>query len=119
MAVLRAHHIKPWVSLLATGLPIVERWYTLLPVSPGVRESALPAAMLATLLCVIAGYATARYSLQGLQVGWTALMLFLGVLVVLFGFMDLIPRIDRGLYILCFGLFGLSAASFLSITYVE
>ena len=29
---------------------------------------------------------------------------FLAVFVALFGFMDLIPRGDRGLYILCFGL---------------
>jgi hypothetical protein len=52
-------------------------------------------------------------------VGWTALVLFMAVVVTLFGFVDLIPRFDRGLYILCFGLFGLSAASFLSIAYVD
>jgi hypothetical protein len=57
-----------------------------------VREDALSAAVLATLLCVIAGYATARYSVQGLQVGWTSLVLFLAVVVALFGFMDLLPR---------------------------
>lgn len=119
MATIRAAHLKPWLSLLATGLPIVERSYNVLPVSEAVRTAALPAAILATLLCVIAGYATARYSLQGLQVGWTSLVLFLAVVVALFGFMDLIPRVDRGLYIVCFSLFGLSAASFLSITYVE
>ncbi|MGH9255844.1 MAG: hypothetical protein ACRD3C_14885 [Vicinamibacterales bacterium] len=102
-------------SLLATGLPWVERAYQVLPVSQRVREDALPAAMLATLLCVIAGWATARYSAQGLQVGWTSLVLFLAAVVALFGFIDLFPRGERGLYILCFALFGLSAASFLSI----
>jgi len=112
-----ADPIRASVSLLATGLPLVERSYEVLPVSQRVREDALPAAVLATVLCVIAGYATARHSTQGLQVGWTSLTLFLAVVVALFGFMDLIPRGDRGLYILCFALFGLSAASFLSIRY--
>lgn len=112
-----ADPIRASVSLLAAGLPLVERSYEVLPVSQRVREDALPAAVLATVLCVIAGYATARHSTQGLQVGWTSLTLFLAVVVALFGFMDLIPRGDRGLYILCFALFGLSAASFLSIRY--
>ena len=103
-------------SLLATGLPLLERVYQVLPVSQRVRDTALPASMLATLLCVIAGYATARYSSEGLQVGWTSLVLFLAAVVALFGFVDMFPRGERGLYILCFALFGLSAASFLSIT---
>lgn len=107
--------LRAATSLLATGLPWLEGTYQVLPVTQRVREDALPAAMLATLLCVIAGYATARYSTQGLQVGWTSLVLFLAVVVALFGFMDFLPRADRGLYILCFALFGLSAASFLSI----
>jgi len=106
--------IKAAFSLLAVGVPWLEQMYRVLPVSDGVRESALPAAVLATLLCVIAGYATARQSVHGLQVGWTSLVLFLGVVVALFGFMDMIPRGTRGLYILCFALFGLSVASFLS-----
>jgi hypothetical protein len=42
-------------------------------------------------------------------------VLFLAVIVAMFGFMDLLPRADRALYILCFALFGLSAASFLSL----
>ena len=112
-----ANQVKASVSLLATGLPLLERSYEVLPVSQRVREDALAAAVLATLLCVIAGYATARHSIHGLQVGWTSLVLFLAVVVALFGFMDLIPRGDRALYILGFALFGLSAASFLSIRY--
>ena len=107
--------IRAGVSLFATGLPLLERTFRVLPVSQRVREDALPAAMLATLLCVIAGFATARYSSEGLQVGWTSLVLFLAGVVALFGFIDLFPRGERGLYILCFALFGLSAASFLSI----
>jgi hypothetical protein len=106
---------KAAMSLLATTLPLLERIYQVLPVTQRVRMEALPAAMLATLLCVIAGYATARHSGNGLQVGWTSLVLFLVTVVALFGFMDLIPRGDRALYILTFALFGLSAASFLSI----
>jgi hypothetical protein len=110
-----ADGIRALTSVLAVGLPLLERQYDVLPVAERVREAALPAAVLATLLCVIAGYATSRQSVQGLQVGWTSLALFLAVVVALFGFMDLIPRGDRALYILCFALFGLSAASFLSI----
>jgi hypothetical protein len=110
-----ASQIRAWTSLLAVGLPLVERMYQILPVSQAVRDAALPAAIVASLLCVVAGFATARYSLQGLAVGWTALVLFFAVVVALFGFMDLIPRGDRGLYVICFALFSLSAASFLSI----
>jgi hypothetical protein len=110
-----ADHIRAAFSLLAAGLPLLERSYNLLPVSDRVRDAALPAAVLATLLCVIAGYATSRHSIRGLQVGWTSLILFLVVVVTLFVFADLVPRGDRGLYILCFALFGLSAASFLCL----
>lgn len=114
-----ADQIKASVSLLATALPLLERSYAVLPVSQRVRADALPAAMLVTLLCVVAGYATARHSYRGLEVGWTSLVLFIAVVVALFGFMDLIPRGDRALYILCFALFGLSAASFLSIRHQD
>jgi hypothetical protein len=111
----KADQIRAWLSLLATGLPLVEKSYRVLPVSQRIRGDALPAAVLASLLCVIAGYATARYSTSGLKVGWTSLVLFLAVLVALLAFMDLIPRGEGGLYVLCFALFALSAASFLSI----
>jgi cytochrome bd-type quinol oxidase subunit 2 len=107
--------LRAAASLLVVGLPWLERIYHVLPVTERIRDAALPAAMLAALLCVIAGYATARHSMQGMHVGWTALVLFLVVLVVMFGFMDLLPRADRALYILCFALFGLSVASFLSL----
>lgn len=107
--------IKAGISLFATLLPLLERSYPVLPVGQRIRGEALPAAVLASLLCVIAGYATARHSARGLAVGWTALILFLSVLVALLAFMDLIPRGERGLYVLCFALFALSAASFLSI----
>ena len=115
MAVKIIEQIRAAVSLLAIGLPWLERTYQVLPVTQRIRDDVLPAAILATLLCVIAGYATARYSTQGMHVGWTALVLFLAVLVAMFAFMDLLPRADRALYILSFALFGLSVASFLSL----
>lgn len=107
--------IRASASLLATALPWLERTYHVLPVTQRIRDDVLAAATLATLLCVIAGYTTARHSTQGMQVAWTSLVLFLAVTVAMFGFMDLLPRADRALYILCFALFGLSAASFLSL----
>jgi hypothetical protein len=107
--------LKPALALLSVYVPWLERQFRVLPVADAVRDSAMPAAVLATVLCVVAGYATARHSYQGMQIGWTALMLFLAVMVAMFGFMDLIPRGERGLYILCFALFGLSVSSFLSI----
>jgi len=108
---------KVWVgvALLSTLLPWVESGLQVLPVTAAVREDAWLAAMLATLLCVVAGFATARHSAHGFQVGWVALALFMVVLVAMFAVMDLLPRSDRALYIACFALFGLSAASFLSL----
>ncbi len=110
-----ADQVRASIGLFATALPLVEQSYRVLPVAQRIREDSLPAAVLASLLCVIAGYATARHSNRGLDVGWTALVLFLAVLVALLAFMDVIPRGERGLYVLCFALFSLSAASFLSI----
>jgi hypothetical protein len=114
-AVRIADGIRASSSLLAAGLPLLERSFEVLPVARRVREDVLPAAVIATLLCVVAGYATSRNSVSGLAVGWSALVLFLGVVVAMFGFADLIPRWGRALYILSFALFGLSAAAFLSI----
>ena len=110
-----ADQIKVAASILAAGAPWLERVFRVFPVTDAVRDAALPAAVLASVLCVIAGYATARHSYHGLAVGWTALMLFMAVVVALFGFMDLIPRGQHGMYISCFALFGLSVSSFLSI----
>jgi hypothetical protein len=112
--------IRPTISILAVGAPWLERVFRVFPVTDAVRDAALPAAVLASLLCVIAGYATARHSGHGLAVGWSALVMFMGMVVALFGFMDLIPRGAHSMYISCFALFGLSVASFLSIKpYVE
>ena len=102
-------------ALLTTILPWLERVLHVLPVSGAAREEAWLAATLATLLCVIAGYATARHSFSGFRLAWVSLVLFLAVMVAMFAVMDLIPRSDRALYIMCFALAGLSAASFLSL----
>ncbi len=110
-----ADTIRVFVALLTIALPWLERVFQALPVSGTVREETWLAATLATLLCVIAGYATARHSFEGFRLGWVSLMLFLAVVVAMFAVMDLIPRSDRALYIMCFALFGLSAASFLSL----
>ena len=112
--------IRPTISILAVGAPWLERVFRVFPVTDAVRDAALPAAILASLLCVIAGYATARHSGHGLAVGWSALVMFMAMVVAMFGFMDLIPRGEHSMYISCFALFGLSVASFLSIKpYVE
>ena len=110
-----ADKMRVFAALLTTALPWLERDLQVLPVSGTARETAWLAATLATLLCVIAGYATARHSFEGFRLGWVSLMLFLAVVVTMFTVMDLIPRSDRALYIMCFALFGLSAASFLSM----
>ena len=89
-----ADGIRASTSLLAAGLPLLERSFEVLPVTRRVREDVLPAAVIATLLCVVAGYATSRNSFNGLAVGWPSLVLFLGVVVALFGFAELIPRGD-------------------------
>ncbi len=106
---------RVFAAMLTTALPWLERDLQVLPVSGTVREEAWLAATFATLLCVIAGYATARHSFDGFRLGWVSLVLFLAVLVAMFAVMDLIPRSDRALYIMCFALAGLSAASFLSL----
>ncbi len=110
-----ADKMRVFAALLTTTLPWLERDLQMLPVSGTAREAAWLAATLATLLCVIAGYATARHSFEGFRLGWVSLMLFLAVVVTMFTVMDLIPRSDRALYIMCFVLFGLSASSFLSL----
>ncbi len=107
--------MRVFAALLTTALPWLERDLQVLPVSGTAREAAWLAATLATLLCVIAGYATARHTFDGFRLGWVSLMLFLAVVMAMFTVMDLIPRSDRALYIMCFALAGLSAASFLSL----
>ena len=108
-------HIRIGAACLTVLLPLIERSYLLLPIAPAVREDALPGALLAALVCVVGGYATASYSDRGLDVGWTAMVLFLATLVAIVAFLDLIPRGERSLYIMAFAFFSLSVSSFLCL----
>jgi len=103
------------VALLTAIVPWLERVLRVLPVAPDVRDEAWLAATLATVLCVVAGYATAKHSSHGFRTGWVSMVLFMVVLMAMFSVMDLVPRSAHALYIVCFALFSLSAASFLSL----
>jgi len=108
---------KLWMAIaaLAAAVPWLDRTLRMLPVTPVVRDNAWLAATLASVLCVVTGYATARHSLYGFQTGWVSMILFLVVLLAMFAVMDLLPRSENALYISCFALFSLSTASFLSL----
>ena len=111
------HIVKVFLSLLSAALPVVERyWVSVLPVSANIRNGLLPVAVITSLAAVVAGIATARQGLtgEGLTVGWISLGLFFVTTVLLYGFLDLIPRATSGLYLLFFGAFALSMSSFLS-----
>src|SRR5262245_58398435 len=106
---------KVFLSLLSAALPLVEkRWMAVLPVGARVRDTVLPVAILASLAAVAAGVVTARQTGEGLTVGWMSLVLFLAIAILLYGFMDRMPRATSGLYILFFASFALSVSSFLS-----
>jgi hypothetical protein len=103
------------VSLLSAALPLVEKyWIDVLPISGRIRDGALPVAVLASLAAVAAGVATARHTGEGVTVGWMSLLLFLVTTIMLYGFMDFVPRAASGLYVLFFATFTLSVSSFLS-----
>lgn len=109
--------VKVLVSLLSAALPLVERyWVSVLPVGASIRNGLLPVAVLTSLAAVIAGVATARRGQagEGLSVGWISLFIFFVTTIVLYGFVDLIPRATSGLYLLFFAAFALSMSSFLS-----
>jgi len=108
---------KIFLSLLSAALPLVERhWVSVLPVGAAVRNGLLPVAVITSLAAVVAGVATARQADagEGLTVGWISLCLFFVTTIVLYGFVDLIPRATSGLYVLFFATFALSMSSFLS-----
>jgi len=106
---------KVFLSLLSASLPLVEKyWINVLPVSARVRDGVLPVAILASLAAVAAGVSTARQTDAGLTVGWMSLLVFLVTTILLYGFMDFVPRATSGLYVLFFATFTLSVSSFLS-----
>ena len=107
--------VNVFLSLLSAALPLVERyWIDVLPVSDRIRDGVLPVAILASLAAVAAGVATARHTGEGVTVGWMSLLLFLVTTIMLYGFMDFVPRATSGLYVLFFATFTLSVSSFLS-----
>jgi hypothetical protein len=48
------------------------------------------------------------------MVGWLSLFVFFVTTIALYGFMDFVPRVVGGLYVLFFATFALSMSSFLA-----
>ena len=44
-----------------------------------------------------AGVATARQTGEGLTVGWMSFLMFLVTTILLYGFMDFVPRVASGM----------------------
>lgn len=103
------------VSLATAALPFVEKLYfTVLPVTARIRGSLMPVAILASVVAVFAGVATARQTGEGLTIGWVSLVLFLATTIALYSALDVAPRAASGLYIVFFASFSLAVTSFLS-----
>ena len=103
------------VSLATAALPFVEKLYfTVLPVTARIRGSLMPVAILASVVAVFAGVATARQTGEGLTIGWVSLVLFLATTIALYSALDFAPRAASGLYIVFFASFSLAVTSFLS-----
>jgi len=103
------------ISLTTVALPYVEKsWLAVLPVTARIRGSLMPVAVLACVVAVLAGVATARQTAGGLAMGWFALCLFLATTIVLYGVVDFWPHATSGLYVVFFASFSLAIASFLT-----
>jgi hypothetical protein len=112
---------RSWVELAKMGasfftvlIPVLEKWQSVVPVSPQVREQCLLIAVCACVLAVIAGYSTGRHTPNGLRVGWCFLLLFLLLLTTLLADRPRFAWADRPLYVLVFAFFSLSASAFLA-----
>lgn len=105
---------KAAVSFLTMLIPILEKWQTVLPVSAQVRRECLLIAVFVCFLAVVAGYSTGRHTVNGLSVGWSFLLLFLGTLSLQLSGFQRIAWAERPLYVLIFTFFSLSASSFLA-----
>jgi len=105
---------KAVTSFLTVLVPLLEKWQAVLPVSPQVRQECLTIAVFVCFLAVVAGYSTGRHTVNGLSVGWSFLLLFLGVLTVQLAGLPHIPWAQRPLYVLIFGFFSLSTSAFLA-----
>ena len=73
---------KAVTSFLTVLIPLLEKWQAVLPVSSQVRQECLTIAVFVCFLATVAGYSTGRHTVNGLSVGWSFLLLFLGVLTV-------------------------------------
>ena len=105
---------KAVASFLTVLIPLLEKWKTVLPVSPQVRHECLTIAVFACFLAAVAGYSTGRHTLNGLSVGWCFLLLFLAVLTVQLAGVARVAWTERPLYVLIFAFFSLSTSSFLA-----
>ena len=105
---------KAVTSFLTVLIPLLEKWQAVLPVSPQVRQECLTIAVFVCFLAVVAGYSTGRHTVNGLSVGWSFLLLFLGVLTVQLAGLPHISWAQRPLYVLIFAFFSLSTSAFLA-----
>jgi len=105
---------KAVTSFLTVLVPLLEKWQAVLPVSPRVRQECLTIAVFVCFLAVVAGYSTGRHTVNGLSVGWSFLLLFLGVLTVQLAGLPHIAWAQRPLYVLIFAFFSLSTSAFLA-----
>ena len=105
---------KAVTSFLTVLIPLLEKWQAVLPVSPQVRQECLTIAVFVCFLAVVAGYSTGRHTVNGLSVGWSFLLLFLGVLTVQLTGLPHIAWAQRPLYVLIFAFFSLSTSAFLA-----
>ena len=105
---------KAVTSFLTVLIPLLEKWQVVLPVSSQVRQECLTIAVFVCFLAVVAGYSTGRHTVNGLSVGWSFLLLFLGVLTVQLAGLAHISWAQRPLYVLIFAFFSLSTSAFLA-----
>jgi L-cystine uptake protein TcyP (sodium:dicarboxylate symporter family) len=105
---------KSIVTFLTILAPVLEKWQTILPVSPHVRKECLVIALVVCFLAVLAGYSTGRYTANGLAIGWCFLLLFLLVLSVQLANLSPMAWAERPIYVLVFAFFSLSTSAFLA-----
>ena len=105
---------KAVTSFLTVLVPLLEKWQAVLPVPSQVRQECLTIAVFVCFLAVVAGYSTGRHTVNGLSVGWSFLLLFLGVLTVQLAGLPHIAWAQRPLYVLIFAFFSLSTSAFLA-----
>jgi hypothetical protein len=110
----RVELLKAGASFLTVLIPVLEKWQTVLPVSPQVRQQCLVIAVCVCVLAVIAGYSTGRHTPNGLWVGWCFLLLFLALLTAQLADLQRLEWAERPLYVLVFGFFSLSTSAFLA-----